>query len=322
MASASRWNVGTSLTRRTKVRGARIKSPASREAGVSTKPTFRLFADADHAHGARTVHLLHPGSSPTRSSRSPGRRSRSRSRAPAVMTEAPRRSGGRGERGNAESGNGGEAENGLADHDVLLWSGLSDWFIRSVVAAKKEVVHDTMLSCSCLNLRSALPLAAPAAISRRNLETSLLQKDLIYGARAHLLDPQARCDQAQHHRRRQRDHRKAGLRIIAQKRVRITREQAETFYGVHRERPFFGELVEFMTSGPVVVQVLEGEDAIAKYRDVMGATDPGQGRGRHHPQGARAVDRREFRARFRRARHRGARDRAVLFGERDRQLSA
>ncbi len=67
---------------------------------------------------------------------------------------------------------------------------------------------------------------------------------------------------------------KAGLRIIAQKRVRITKEQAETFYGVHRARPFFGELVTFMTSGPVVVQVLEGEGAIARYRDVMGATDP------------------------------------------------
>jgi nucleoside-diphosphate kinase len=66
----------------------------------------------------------------------------------------------------------------------------------------------------------------------------------------------------------------AGLRIIAQKRVRISRTEAETFYGVHRERPFFGELVEFMTSGPVVVQVLEGENAIAKYRDIMGATDP------------------------------------------------
>ena len=66
----------------------------------------------------------------------------------------------------------------------------------------------------------------------------------------------------------------AGLRIIAQKRIQITRAQAETFYGVHRERPFFGELVDFMTSGPVVVQVLEGEGAIAKYRDVMGATDP------------------------------------------------
>ena len=67
---------------------------------------------------------------------------------------------------------------------------------------------------------------------------------------------------------------KAGLRIVAQRRVRITREQAETFYAVHRERPFFKELVTFMTSGPVVVQVLEGENAIAKYRDIMGATDP------------------------------------------------
>jgi nucleoside-diphosphate kinase len=66
----------------------------------------------------------------------------------------------------------------------------------------------------------------------------------------------------------------AGLRIVAQKRVRITREEAQTFYAVHRERPFFGELVDFMISGPVVVQVLEGENAIAKYREVMGATDP------------------------------------------------
>jgi nucleoside-diphosphate kinase len=66
----------------------------------------------------------------------------------------------------------------------------------------------------------------------------------------------------------------AGLRIIAQKRVLITRAQAETFYGVHKDRPFFGELVEFMTSAPVVVQVLEGENAVLKYRDVMGATDP------------------------------------------------
>lgn len=66
----------------------------------------------------------------------------------------------------------------------------------------------------------------------------------------------------------------AGLRIIAQKRVQMTREQAETFYGVHRERPFFGELVGTMTAGPVVVQVLEGEGAIKKYRDIMGATNP------------------------------------------------
>jgi nucleoside-diphosphate kinase len=66
----------------------------------------------------------------------------------------------------------------------------------------------------------------------------------------------------------------AGLRIVAQKRIKMTREQAETFYAIHRERPFFGELVEFMTSGPVVVQVLEGDNAVAAYRDIMGATDP------------------------------------------------
>ena len=66
----------------------------------------------------------------------------------------------------------------------------------------------------------------------------------------------------------------AGLRIVAQKRIRLTREQAETFYAVHKERPFFGELVDFMISEPVVVQVLEGDNAIARYREVMGATDP------------------------------------------------
>lgn len=66
----------------------------------------------------------------------------------------------------------------------------------------------------------------------------------------------------------------AGLRIVAQKRIRMTQEQAETFYGVHRERAFFNDLVKFMTSGPVVVQVLEGENAILKNREVMGATNP------------------------------------------------
>ena len=65
-----------------------------------------------------------------------------------------------------------------------------------------------------------------------------------------------------------------GLSIVAQKRIRMSREQAETFYGVHRERPFFKDLVAFMTSGPVVVQVLEGEDAVAKNREIMGATNP------------------------------------------------
>lgn len=67
---------------------------------------------------------------------------------------------------------------------------------------------------------------------------------------------------------------KAGLRIIAQKRVQITRPQAETFYAVHKDRPFFGELVETMIAAPVVVQVLEGEGAIKAYREVLGATDP------------------------------------------------
>ena len=67
---------------------------------------------------------------------------------------------------------------------------------------------------------------------------------------------------------------KAGLRIVAQKRIKMSRALAEEFYGVHKERPFFGELVEFMTSEPVVVQVLEGDNAVAKYREVMGATNP------------------------------------------------
>ena len=66
----------------------------------------------------------------------------------------------------------------------------------------------------------------------------------------------------------------AGLRVVASKRIRMTREQAEGFYAVHKERPFYGELCDFMTSGPVVVQVLEGEDAVKTNRDVMGATNP------------------------------------------------
>ena len=66
----------------------------------------------------------------------------------------------------------------------------------------------------------------------------------------------------------------AGLRIVAQKRIQMSRAQAEEFYGVHKERPFFGELVDFMTSGPVVVQVLEGDNAVQRYRDIMGATNP------------------------------------------------
>ncbi len=66
----------------------------------------------------------------------------------------------------------------------------------------------------------------------------------------------------------------AGLRVVASRRIHMTRDQAEGFYAVHRERPFFSSLVEFMTSGPVVVQVLEGENAVQRNRDVMGATNP------------------------------------------------
>ncbi len=66
----------------------------------------------------------------------------------------------------------------------------------------------------------------------------------------------------------------AGLRVVASKRIHMTRDQAEGFYAVHKERPFYGELCDFMTSGPVVVQVLEGEDAVKRNRDIMGATNP------------------------------------------------
>ena len=68
----------------------------------------------------------------------------------------------------------------------------------------------------------------------------------------------------------------AGLRVVASKRIRMSREQAEGFYAVHKERPFFNDLCTFMTSGPVVVQVLEGENAVARNREVMGATNPEQ----------------------------------------------
>jgi nucleoside-diphosphate kinase len=69
---------------------------------------------------------------------------------------------------------------------------------------------------------------------------------------------------------------KAGLRIVAQKRIKLGKAQAQEFYAEHKERPFFKDLVAFMTSEPIVVQVLEGEDAVAKYREIMGATDPEQ----------------------------------------------
>ena len=108
----------------------------------------------------------------------------------------------------------------------------------------------------------------------------------------------------------------AGLRIVAQRRMRLSRAQAEAFYAVHRERPFYRSLCEFMTSGPVVVQVLEGENAIETNREVMGATDPAKAARGHDPQGFRRIDRSELRARQRRCGYRRARD-CLLF-RRDR----
>ena len=115
---------------------------------------------------------------------------------------------------------------------------------------------------------------------------------------------------------------KAGLRIVAQKRVRISREQAEKFYAVHRERPFFWELVEFMISGPVVVQVLEGEKAIARYREVMGATDPVKAAdGTIRKIHARSIGE-ICCSRLGCTWHCGTRNCAVLFGQRNRRIEA
>ena len=112
----------------------------------------------------------------------------------------------------------------------------------------------------------------------------------------------------------------AGLRIVAQKRIHLTLAQAQAFYAVHKERPFFGELTEFMSSAPIVAQVLEGEDAIAKNREVMGATNPAEAADGHDPQGVRAVDRRELGAWLGRAGDGGGRDRLFLLGARAGRL--
>ena len=112
----------------------------------------------------------------------------------------------------------------------------------------------------------------------------------------------------------------AGLRIVAQKRILMTRREAETFYAVHKERPFFGELVEFMISAPVVVQVLEGENAVAKYREIMGATNPETRPPRARSASSSPVGRREFGSWLRQPRERQDRDRPVLLGQRDRRL--
>ncbi len=110
-----------------------------------------------------------------------------------------------------------------------------------------------------------------------------------------------------------------GLAIVAAQMRRLSRADAEGFYAVHRGRPFFDDLVEFMTSGPVMIQVLEGESAIAKNRDLMGATDPKKGRGRHDSRGFRDFDRRQRCARLGCRRHGEGGDRVLLPGARDPQ---
>src|SRR3984885_9902647 len=107
---------------------------------------------------------------------------------------------------------------------------------------------------------------------KRGASRLTLHDESAHGSRTDFLHSQARRRQAQSDRRRQCSDR--GRRLVAQKRLQMTRAQAETFYAVHKERPFFGELVEMMTAAPVVVQVLEGENAILQYREVMGATNP------------------------------------------------
>ncbi len=107
-----------------------------------------------------------------------------------------------------------------------------------------------------------------------------------------------------------------GLKIVAAQMRWLSRAEAEGFYAVHRERPFFRDLVDFMTSGPVMIQVLEGDDAIAKNRDLMGGDRPEEGSGGHDSRRFRGVDRRQCRARFGRSRDGEGRNRVLLPGTR------
>jgi nucleoside-diphosphate kinase len=112
----------------------------------------------------------------------------------------------------------------------------------------------------------------------------------------------------------------AGLRVVASKRVLLSREQAEGFYAVHKERPFFGDLVAFMTSGPVVVQVLEGEDAVKRNRDIMGATNPADADEGTIRKLFAESDRGQLGAWFGQRRERRDRDRLLLQARRNRRL--
>ena len=114
----------------------------------------------------------------------------------------------------------------------------------------------------------------------------------------------------------------AGLRVIAQKRVWWKKKDAKKFYEVHKDQPFYKDLITFMTSGPIVLQVLEGDNAIAKNREVMGATNPGGCGARLDPQGFRRQHAAEFGARLRRPRDRQARNRPLLQEGGDRRVGA
>ena len=103
-----------------------------------------------------------------------------------------------------------------------------------------------------------------------------------------------------------------GLKIVAAQMRQLSKAEAEGFYAVHKERPFFADLVKFMTSGPVMIQVLEGEGAIAKNRELMGATDPKKAAPGHDPRRLRRKHRRQRRARFRRSRNGRRRNRLLL----------
>ena len=113
----------------------------------------------------------------------------------------------------------------------------------------------------------------------------------------------------------------AGLRIVASKRVWMSTREAEGFYAVHKERPFFGELVEGMTSGPTIVQVLEGENAILKNREIMGATNPANADEGTIRQDPRPVDRRKLGSRFGRSGNRCPGNQVLVLRHRNRRLN-
>jgi nucleoside-diphosphate kinase len=136
-----------------------------------------------------------------------------------------------------------------------------------------------MRACGCVQptfmLPSRLPHARAKGYKPRSLKAAIPKDDLMAIERTFsIIKPDATARNLTGAINAMIE--RSGLRIVAQKRIKMTREQAETFYAIHRQRPFFGELVAFMTSGPVVVQVLEGDNAVAAYRDIMGATDPGK----------------------------------------------